>query len=126
MFKKGSLLYSLFNNKCPRCQEGDFYTDPNPFHLKNSLKMHEECSHCKLKYMKEPAFFYGAMYVNYGITVAEGVATFIITYLLGLTIAQSFIAIIAVVVLLTPINLKIARLLWINFFENYDKKYSKD
>ena len=25
MFKKGSKLYSILNNKCPKCNEGDFF-----------------------------------------------------------------------------------------------------
>jgi len=125
MFKKGSVFYSLFNNKCPRCQEGDFFVDGNPFHLKNSLKIHKHCSHCNLKYMKETAFFYGAMYVNYGVTVAEAIATFIIAYSFGLTIPHCFIAIVITILVFTPLNLKLARLIWINFFESYDKKYDK-
>jgi hypothetical protein len=45
------------------------YLDKNPLHLNKILKMHDNC-HCGLKYQIEPSFFYGAMYVSYGLNVA--------------------------------------------------------
>ena len=39
MFKKGAKLYSIFNNKCPKCQEGDFFVNKTPFKFKNNLKL---------------------------------------------------------------------------------------
>lgn len=126
MFKKGTKLYSIFNNKCPRCHEGDFFVEKNFYKLKNLTKLHENCSHCDLKYMMEPSFFFGAMFVNYALTVAIGVATFIISkVILGLTVNQSFISIIGALILFTPISLKLARLIWINIFVSYDKKFKK-
>jgi hypothetical protein len=38
--------------------------------------MHEKCSHCGLIYQIEPSFFYGAMYVSYGLNVATGIVAF--------------------------------------------------
>lgn len=124
MFKKGSLFYSIFNNKCPRCQEGDVYEDANPFHLKNLFKMHKTCSVCGLKYEKEPSFFHGAMYVSYAMTVAIFVAVFIICRLLGLNLVISFIVITITILLLMPVTFKLSRLIYMNFFESYDKKYA--
>jgi hypothetical protein len=43
--------------------------------------MHDNCSHCGLKYQIEPSFFYGAMYVSYGLNVA-GIAAFIISFII--------------------------------------------
>ena len=127
MFKKGTKLYSIANNKCPRCHEGEFFKERlSLFNFEKTLRLHENCSHCDLKYVMEPSFFYGAMYINYGITVALSIATFLIANLFfGLTLLQSFIAIIVVLVLFTPINLRLARLLWISFFVSYEDKYQK-
>jgi len=126
MFKKGTLLYSIFNNKCPRCHEGDVYVDPNPYHLKNLFKMHKTCSVCGLKYEKEPSFFHGAMYVSYGLTVALFVAVFLISQILGLNMVVSFIAVIITLILMMPITFKLSRLIYMNFFESYDPKYAKE
>jgi hypothetical protein len=58
------------------------YLDPNPLHLSKILKMHNNCSHCGFQYQIEPSFFYGAMYVSYGLNVAIGIATFIISHII--------------------------------------------
>lgn len=84
--------------------------------------MNERCSHCNTKYKIEPSFFYGAMYVSYAVGVAFAVATFIITYVfLGMGRMDSFIAIVAVLVIGLPVILRLSRNIWINFFFNYDK-----
>jgi hypothetical protein len=71
----------------------------------------------------EPSFFFGAMYVSYAIAVALFVGIFIITKVfLDQTILNSFITIIVVSSLLTPLNLRLSRIIWINIFVGYDKK----
>ncbi len=122
MFKKGTKLYSIFNNKCPRCQEGDFYLDKNPFHLKKLLNIHEKCEHCDLKYMLEPSFYHGAMYVSYGLSVATSIATFVICMLFGVSLGVSLVIVIATLILLTPLMLKLSRIIYINMFVSYEEK----
>jgi len=122
MFKKGSKLYSIFNNKCPQCHEGDFYIEKSPFKIKQLLNIHEKCSNCDLKYMIEPSFYHGAMYVSYGLSVATSIATFIISILVGLDLLTSIIVVVAVLILGTPIMLKFSRIIYINLFISYTKK----
>lgn len=122
MLKKGSKFYSVFRNKCPRCHEGDFYINPNPFNIKENLKINENCSNCGLKYMIEPSFFYGAMYVSYALTVALSIAIFIICYLLGVDLMKIFIAIVISLIIFTPFTLRLSRLIYINFFIHYKNK----
>lgn len=70
--------------------------------------------------MLEPSFFYGAMYVNYGITVAISVVTFIVsTLIFNLSLLQCFAAILIILFILAPLNLRLGRILWINIFVNY-------
>ena len=121
MFKKGEKSYSVLKGKCPRCHEGDFFEHPFTFNPTKITKLHKTCSHCGLKYMIEPSFFYGAMYVNYALTVAIGVSTFVITRLfIELTLLQSFIAVLIVLLLMAPVNLRLSRILWINIFVKFD------
>lgn len=122
MIKKGTKLYSIINNKCPRCNQGDFFINSNPYKIKDSLKIHEYCSNCQLKYMIEPSFFYGAMYVSYGLTVAIAIAIFIICQLLNLGLVASVISIVIALFLLLPNLVRISRLIYINMFISYDKK----
>ena len=122
MIGKGSKLYSLFRNKCPRCQEGDFFKYSVSFNPKKLTTLHDNCPTCNLKYMMEPSFFFGAMYVNYGLSVALFVAIFIIAKVfIGLTILQSFITIVVVSLLLIPFTLRLSRIIWINIFVGYNK-----
>lgn len=65
---KGTRLYSIFRMKCPRCHEGDFFVS-HPYDLKRAGDTHEHCPNCNLKYSREPGFYYGAMYVSYGLGV---------------------------------------------------------
>lgn len=123
MFGKGSKLYSIFKSKCPRCHEGEFFKYRISFNPKKITTLHENCPKCNLKYMMEPSFFFGAMYVNYAIAVALFVGIFIIAKVfLGLSILKSFISIVVVSLLLTPINLRLSRIIWINLFVSYNKK----
>lgn len=116
MWKKGSKLYSIWHNKCPRCQEGDFFVKSSGFRFKDNLKTHETCSNCGLKYMIEPSFFYGAMYVSYAITVAMAVAVFVICRLLDLSLLTALISILAALILANPFVMRVSRLLYINLF----------
>jgi uncharacterized protein (DUF983 family) len=126
MLKKGSKLNSILTGSCPKCQEESMYVDSNPYHLKNIYTMHENCSHCGLHYQIEPSFFYGAMYVSYALTVAIGVAAFIIAKVfIGLDLIASFIAIIVALIALMPITARLARNIYINIFVHYDKNAVK-
>lgn len=123
MFGKGSKLYSILRNKCPQCHEGDFFKYRISINPKKITKLHDNCPNCNLKYMMEPSFFFGAMYINYGIAVALFVSVFIISKLFfGLSILQSFITILIVSFLFTPYSLRLSRIIWINLFVKYKKK----
>ncbi len=127
MLKKGSKLNSILTGTCPRCQQESMYKDKNPYNLKNIYNMHQKCSHCGLQYQIEPSFFYGAMYVSYGLTVAIGVATFIIAkVLIGMNLLNSFIAIIIALIILMPITARLSRNIYINIFVHFDKNATKN
>jgi uncharacterized protein (DUF983 family) len=121
MLKKGSKLNSILTGSCPKCQNESMYVDKNPLHLGKVLKMNENCSFCGLKYQIEPSFFYGAMYVSYGLNVAIGIATFIIAHVfIKLMLIPSFIAIIISLTVTFPFVLRWARNIYINLFISYD------
>jgi uncharacterized protein (DUF983 family) len=121
MFKRGTKIYSVLNGKCPRCHEGNFFKHKFTFNPSKITQLHDNCPKCNLRYMMEPSFFYGAMYVNYGITVALSIVTFLITSLIfEAVLLQSFAAIIITLLLLTPLNLRLSRIIWINMFVNYE------
>ena len=62
-------LYSIFYSKCPRCNCGNLYADNKAYHLKTLTKMNRTCSCCEQRFELENGFYYGAMYVSYGLSV---------------------------------------------------------
>lgn len=119
MLKKGSKLYSILTGTCPRCQKESMYVDSNMLHLKNVIKMNDNCSHCGLKYQIEPSFFYGAMYVSYGLNVAIGILAFILIFQFDNSITIIFFSIIAVLILAFPLVMRLSRNIYINIFVSY-------
>ncbi|KOP39678.1 DUF983 domain-containing protein [Flavobacterium sp. WLB] len=127
MLKKGSKLNSILTGSCPKCQKESMYSDKNPLHLTKVLKMNDNCGHCGLKYQIEPSFFYGAMYVSYGLNVAVGIAAFIVSFVFfGASIGESFIAIVITLIVLFPFVLRLSRNLYINMFISYDPKAGQE
>ena len=120
MLKKGNKLYSILTGTCPKCHEESMYLDKNPYNLSQIFKMHERCSHCNTKYKIEPSFFYGAMYVSYGVGIAFAVAAFIISFLIfGSSLKTSFLAIMGTLVFFMPVIMRFSRNIWINFFISF-------
>lgn len=103
------------------------YVIKNPNRLHDTLKMHERCRHCGTKYKIEPSFFYGSMYVSYGVGIAFSVAAFIITHLfLEHSLKMSFAAIVITLVCFMPVIMRLSRNIWINLFMNYDPKMAEN
>ena len=126
MLKKGSKLNSILTGSCPRCQNESMYLDKNPLHFSKILKMNEKCSHCGLKYQIEPSFFYGAMYVSYGLNVALSVAAFVVSFMiLNSSLKTAFISIIISNVVLFPFVLRWSRNIYINMFVSYKPDFKK-
>lgn len=116
-------IYSAACNKCPRCHQGDVFTEKNPYKLGKIFSMHRQCTHCALIYEKEVSFFYGAMYISYGLMVGW----FIFWYLLQNTwlnwpLGYFVLFIAATIILFSPLNLRLSRLLWLNIFFKYKKE----
>lgn len=116
-----NMIRNVLKNRCPNCNKGKVFMDKNFFFSVGFPKMHEQCSHCHYKFEKEPGYFFGAMFVNYALTVAEG----IITYLILLNFFEKpidlrMIPIIgSVIILLCFFNIRLSRMIWIYMFRKY-------
>lgn len=126
MFSKGSKLYSILFLKCPRCQEGAFL-EANPYKLSNFNKVKERCPKCELKYSLEPSFYYGSMYVSYGVGIAVAVAVYVLTLIFGLelNLAQVFGLMVTTLVLAMPWIAAVSKSIWANIFFKFDKKVAE-
>ncbi len=117
---KGSKLYSIATNTCPKCQVGNFFVTNNPYNFKDFEKIKPTCAYCGERFMPEPGFYTGAMYISYALTVAMTVTAFVgfvvifdnpIEYVLG----GLFLAIL----ILTPVLFRTSRIIWLNIFVKY-------
>lgn len=111
-------------NKCSRCHKGDVFVSKNPYELSKMFQLHDSCSHCKLVYVNEPSFFYGALYVSYAISSGW----FMIWYalenvLLNWETLTFALFVMGFIVIVAPLTLRWSRLIWLNFFYKYEKKY---
>ena len=94
--------------RCPQCGETQLF--------RTYFLMHETCAVCHRKYEREPGFFLGTIYFNYGLTslisaIAYPVARF------GFQCPQTptVIAIVTFVVLFPVWFFRYARSLWLAF-----------
>lgn len=118
-------IYSVVGNKCPRCHKGHVFVNGNPYNLRNGLSMKESCEICQLKYERETGFFYGAMYVSYALLAGLFITLFVLDrLLLGLETWTFLLSFFGLVFALFPITFRWGRVLWLNMFVKYDKKYS--
>jgi uncharacterized protein (DUF983 family) len=123
LLSKGSKLYSILFNKCPKCHTGKFWASDNPFKnmffsTENSCKT---CENCSLDYELETGFWYGSMYVSYAISVAVMLLFWSLTTFLFSTITtfNEILIIVIAIILVSPLNYHVSRLIWINFFVKY-------
>jgi uncharacterized protein (DUF983 family) len=125
MLSKGSKLYSVIHKKCPQCHEGDFFVSGS-YDLKHIGDIKENCDKCGLKYEKEPGFYYGAMYVAYGLAVATFVTFWVSMNLFfdQVSIGIQIGVIVTAIIVLGPYLYVLSKIIWANMFISYKKDKS--
>ncbi len=121
-------LYSIFKFKCPRCNQGEFFESSNPYNLKKVGDFKEKCSHCDLKYSPEPGFYYGAMYVSYGLGIALFVSIWVAITVLhpNYSLNQLFTILGVSLVVAGPYLYALSKTIWANLFFKYDDNFNKN
>ena len=106
--------------KCPKCKKGKMFNNLGNLLLFRMSKMNTICNVCNFKFEKEPGFFFGAMFVRYALVAAEMIATIILfKFLLDFSYVNVLFITISTAVLLSTINFRISRSIWIYMFYNY-------
>lgn len=77
--------------------------------------MNAECPFCKLDFVKEPGFYWGAMYASYALAILEAFIALIINTLIGISPKDNLTIwiIVSVLLLLSPFNFRMARIIWL-------------
>ncbi|WP_073097996.1 DUF983 domain-containing protein [Cyclobacterium lianum] len=76
MTKKKSLTKAIIEGKCPRCRKGNIF----PVAMSSFRKLtavNSSCPQCGVELVPEPDFYYGAMYISYGLSVALFIAVMV-------------------------------------------------
>lgn len=124
--KEHGVLWSVVNNKCPRCRQGNLFTHTNPYNLKHNLDMPEHCPVCGQKYELQTGFYFGTGYVGYALTVFISAVTFVLWWFtIGMSVSDNRVmwwlgTNAAIVLLLQPMLQRLSRSIWIAFFVRYE------
>ncbi|RNI25913.1 DUF983 domain-containing protein [Rufibacter latericius] len=122
MLGKGSKLYSIAKLKCPRCHEGDLFENNSLMGYRKMSKMLDHCPVCNQIYEPEPGYYYGAMFVSYGLTAGPTLAIVGLMMLFSeeITLWMFMAALLLSLVLFMPALFKLSRAIWINIFISYN------
>lgn len=115
-------LLKILQCKCPNCEKGAIFKSSGNLMIFSMPKMNRNCDRCGFTFEKETGFFFGAMYVSYGIACALMIAAMVIMWgILKITNPLTVFAVIAgLIIVCSNYNFMLSRTIWIYFF--YEKK----
>ena len=118
--KKGTKFYSIVKGRCPHCHEGEFFVS-HPYNFKHVGQTPRHCPTCERRLLLEPGFYYGAMYVSYGLGVGLFVACWIAVTVLAPDAHMFTTAgiVSALMLLLGPAIYHLSKIIWANMFIKY-------
>lgn len=110
-----NFILNIVTEKCPYCGEGDVFKKIKFYRIP---EMYANCSSCKRDFTGEPGYFFGAMYISYGIAVSLGILSFLIcTFLLKIESLYIVLGIsISSILLISFKNFKWSRIIWLKIF----------
>lgn len=104
----GTLLARALRLACPICGRGKLY--------RSWFGMHKACPNCGLHYEREPGFFLGSIYINYGLTVLiVAIAYPVLLFGYGLPETPLLAGSLAFTLLFPMLVFPWARSLWLGF-----------
>ncbi len=111
-------IKSILSEACPNCQKGKVFQTKGSLLNFKFPKMNKQCKSCNYTFEKEPGYFFGAMYISYGLCFIEGMFLFLISRLFVESIFDIRVLLISLlsIVLLSFYNFRLSRILWMNIF----------
>jgi hypothetical protein len=95
--------------------------------FKGLFRMHESCAHCGLKYEREPGYFLGSIYINYGVTAFLLTAGWIaMRYGFGFEARNLLIPFALCLVVFQTLFFRYARALWLAMDCRFDQSLFTD
>lgn len=108
-----TLLKRSLRLKCSPCGQGSLF--------KGWFRMHSSCNHCGHVFEREPGFFLGSVYINYGLTALAICLVYPILLYRGSITPRSLLISATIFMIVFPIwFFRYARALWCGFDEWVD------
>lgn len=119
MASRKSRFGTIVRLKCPRCQEGALFVNKNPYNFNQMANMYKTCKICGLRFEPETGFYYGAMYLSYGIGVFSSLILFsLFNFGFGITTSYAFLMVAIIWIGMSPYLFRFSRSLWLNLYVN--------
>ncbi|WP_236021313.1 DUF983 domain-containing protein [Algoriphagus oliviformis] len=122
-----SVFTTILTCKCPKCRKGAMFPKGNFAHPTKFHQMNKSCEVCGQSFEPEPGFYFGAMFVSYGLNTALFITAWValsvimpdyslstLLILLGLTVLLSL-----------PLIFRLSRSIWIAIFVPYRAEFAK-
>ncbi len=116
-----STLKSIYQCKCPRCHQGDMFLRGKLLNPTQFSVMNKNCSHCGQSFEPEPGYYFGAMFISYGINTALFIAAWVALSVIYPDYSlKLLLAILGLTVLIfLPFIYRVSRSIWISIFVRY-------
>ena len=118
-----NIITSILTHKCPKCRSSNLFK--RPFKFKDPLNMNERCSVCNQNFEPEPGFYFGAMFISYGLSAfLLLVPALILVFGFGWSANGSMLLVLAIAAISYFKILRVSRSFWIHINVKYDNNYS--
>ncbi len=110
----GTILSRGMKLRCPRCGGSKLF--------RGWFRMNEKCDGCSLKYEREPGYFLGLMYINYGVTALSLTVLYVtLHFIVGFENRALTIPLVAYCVLFPVLMFRHARSIWLAVDCHFDR-----
>lgn len=107
-------FWAIIRLRCPRCLAGNVF--------RSLWRMHDLCPNCQLKYLREPGFFFGAMYFSYALGILSALPTAIVMFVYGIRSEWIGAAVVVQLAVLSPLLFRYSRVVWMHFDQRMDPR----
>lgn len=109
-----TLVWRALRLRCPFCGQGRLF--------RGWFSMHKTCSHCGASLEREPGFFLGSIYFNYGLTALVTAIAYPVLMFQGVPDKYLMPATLAWAILFPLWFFRYARSLWLGFDQYVDPR----
>ncbi len=122
---KNSKIYNIFATKCPHCRERNMFPT-KLFSFRGLLDMPKHCPSCGIDFEPEPGFYWGAMYIAYGLSSFVLLAVAAVCMIgFEMELYPTWGVLVVVAILGFMYNARLSRAIWLSFWHTYDPDWRK-